>query len=874
MKENRKKNPPVIAERLLRILTRAESRSYFLGDMEETFNKIFRERGKMPAILWYWYQCIVPVPKYIWNKLKWSLTMYKNYLKIAFRNLNSNKGYSFINIFGLAVGMTCFILLGLYVKYELSIDDFHENADRIYRIGHHMPGWNYRGSVEFAMTSGALAPAMREEFPEVEYSTRIGTNRSPVSYENKHFQQEGIYTDEFFLRMFSFKLLQGDRETALIEPFSIVVTEELSEKLFGSDDPVGKVIVLNNKYDFKVTGVIENPPHNSYMKFDYLYSFATRYSIADWGIDRWGTINYFTYVSLIDQSSPEEFERKLVGLVEKYHQYDSEENKDGYYLQPLRDIYLKSHLNFEMNTNSDMKYIYMFSSIALIVLFIACINYMNLATARSAKRSKEIGIRKTVGAFRIQLIKQFISESFILSAIAVLITIALVVLILPYFRTFVDRQMDFNIISNPGNLIWLIGIFLISGFMSGLYPAFLLSSFKPVNVLKGSLIKSSGRNSLKLRNILVVLQFSITVILIISAIVIQRQVSYIKYGDIGFTRENIVAVRIRDRAEFTIRQKYNTVKEQLMRNNNILDVTYSNWTPVNIGNVSNAEIEGDEGGETIVIPQINSAYIDYNYLDFFDIEIVEGRDFSRSFITDSSNSVIINEAAVRKAGIDNPIGKQFSRHDIPEGRVIGVVKDFHFTSLKLEIEPLMFIVRPNSAHLYMIKINSENTEETLKNIKSVFSRHIKNFVWEYSFLDDRFNNMYKAEQNLGTILVTFSVIAIIIASLGLIGLASYIAEQSTKEIGIRKTLGASLSGLIMHQSREFLLLVLISNMIAWPIGYFLMKSWLEEFVYKAEFDLGIFLLSGAVALLFALLTVSYQSVKAAIANPVDSLRYE
>ncbi len=801
--------------------------------------------------------------------------MFKNYFKIALRNLYKHKGFSLINIFGLAVGITCFILIMLYIKYELSFDSFHKNSERIYRVALHLPGWNYRGSTEFSKTTGALAPALMADFPEVIYATRINGASGAISYKKNSFNEEGIYADENFFNVFSYPLIIGDEETALKDPFSILITEKLAKKYFGDEDPIGKIIRYDFNYDFKVTGVLKEIPGNSFLKFDFVYSFASISSMGTTNINNWNVINYETHILLDKNVNYKEFEKKLISLVEKHHSYNSEESKLGYYLQPVKSIHLHSNLNFEVSTNSNIKYIYLFSSIAILILLIACINYVNSATARAAKRFKEIGIRKTIGAHRIQLIKQFLGESFIITFIALNISLLFSNLLLPAFGSFVKRNIEFDVLADPNSLIGLLGVFIVVGIVSGIYPAFLLSSYQPISAVKNNVLSGSGRKPVKLRNMLVLLQFCITVILVVFTIVIQKQLYYIKFKDTGFDRENIVVV---DMSYRDLRSKFKVIKDDLLKNPNILGASFSNYTPVRISNVSDATIAGDENSEPIVIPQVNCAFLDYDFIDVNGLKIINGRNFSRDFSSDGQEGVIINETAARLAGITDPLGKKFTRSiwggENFNGRVIGVVKDFHFTSLKLNIEPVMFLLRPENGNKFLIKLSSNDIKGSLEFINSTLQQHSTNFVFDYYFLDDAFNNLYEAEQRLGTILFIFSIIAILIASLGLVSLISYITEQSTKEIGIRKTLGASVASILVHISKDFFILVLISNIISWPLGYYFVNKWLQEFAYRIDVKPGIFLLSGFITLTFAVVAVSYQSIKAARANPVDSLRYE
>ena len=467
--------------------------------------------------------------------------------------------------------------------------------------------------------------------------------------------------------------------------------------------------------------------------------------------------------------------------------------------------------------------------------------------------------------------KQFLGESVLLTFMSLIISLILVILVIPYFSSFVSRDINAAMLINWKNIVSLSGVFLAVGLFSGSYPAYFLSSIKTVNVLK-STFKSSGRNFLSLRNILVVFQFCMSIVLILSAVIIQKQLMFIKYTDTGFNRENIIKISVFRDAESWRNNR--VIKEELLRNPSIKGVSLCSRTPVSIGNVSNAGIETDNEGEMITIPKLNCSYVDYDYIDLFDIKILQGRNFSPAFPTDGEHAAIVNETLIKEVGLKNPIGKKISRGDIEDGRIIGVVKDFHFVSFKDKIEPVMFLFRPDDAYLFSVKISPVNLEQTLNFIELTFKKHSKNFIFEYDFLDDTFNNLYKAEQKLGTILVTFTIITVIIAALGLFGLISYVADRRTKEIGIRKVMGASVSRIITLMVKEFFILVLISSFIALPFAFFMMSKWLEDFVYRTSINAWVLLMSASIALIVALITVSYQSVKAARANPVDSLRNE
>jgi len=796
--------------------------------------------------------------------------MLRNYLKIAIRNMKRQKAYAFINTFGLGVGLTCFFLLMIYVHYELSYEKFHANSHRIFRVAVHLPSWNYKGSMDFCLTTAPLAPALEDTYPEVVAATHLRRDSGPLSYGDKKFREQFIYGDTKLFDVFTYPMIKGEPKTALTEPYSVILSRRLAEKFFGETDPIGKVVRLGGETDLRITGVAENAPSNSHIQFDCIISFATLEVSRKQEMQNWGSINYCTYVLLGDGSRPEELEAKFPAIVEQHHNYNSGETKPYYFLQPLTSIHLHSHLNFEISDNSDIKIIYLMISIACLILAIACINYMNLATARASQRNKEIGIRKTIGAKRPQLIVQFMGESMTYALIAVFLSLVLVFFLLPVFSAFARIPVTFSSqFTLPGTL-FLGCVYLLVGFVSGVYPAFLLASFRPADVMKNTVWQGRSKRSFNLRNVLVVFQFCISVALILSAWVIQKQLHYIKYTDVGYEREQIVELPI---WEDGLREQAENIKSELMRDPRILGASVHSRGPLNLGNVGPADIEGDNG-EMEQVGQIYCCYIDYDFLDLYGIEILEGRQFEPEFATDRENAVIVNQTTIDTMGLTRPIGKKFSRGDIQDGCIIGVARDFHFSSFRMEIEPMFFLLRPERAYLFSIKIAPGDVGNTLAYIRDTFHRFDSSFLFDYRFLDESFDAMYQAELRLGTILVFFSFIAVILTLLGLIGLIFFVLEKKTKEIGIRKVLGASVFSIVRLLNRELVLLVCIANMIALPIAYVIVRKWLEAFVYRIDLTLWPFVFSGSIVLLTVAVTVSLQSIRSARANPADSLRYE
>ncbi len=808
--------------------------------------------------------------------------MWKNHFKIAFRNLGKHKGYSFINIAGLAIGIACCLLIVLLVRDELSFDRFHENKNQIYRVIVQQLGKFYMGTDYLAVTPAPLASALKEEFPEVILATRIEqSNNVIVSTKNKRFYEDGfLWADNHFLDVFSFPFLRGDQSKALSEPYSLVISEQMAHKYFGDEDPMGKIVALSNRYDFIVTGIMKDVPQNSHLQFDFLAPLITLKSIRrqeDY-LERWGNYSYYTYILLPVDYSPKDLEKKFPAFVEKYtgerlsrmRERDSTVQASRFFLQPLKRIHLYSHINFEIYPNCDIKQIYLLSTLALVILLIACINYMNLGTARSAIRAKEVGMRKVIGAQRRQLIRQFIGESVFFSFIAILLAAVLVEFLLPVFNSLVSKNIRLHFFHDWEFFIGLIGIALVVGIISGSYPAFFLSSFQPVTVLKGT-IKAEAKGSI-LRRMLVIFQFAASIVLVISTVMIYSQIEYIKNKKLGFSREQVVVLPVRDRE---LRENHEPFKQDLIQNPAVIGYTASTWLPNNIRtNQGDTIWEGMEEGADL---QVYLLEADHDFIDFFEIELVEGRNFSREFPTDSQ-TYILNEAARKIFGWEKALGKRFGfrRWTGTEetGPVIGVVKDFHFLSLHQEIQPLVIRLTEDLAPYLSLKISTENIPRTIGFLNEKWKKFAPNTPFEYFFLDDDFEKMYRSEMRQGKIFMAFTVLAVFIACLGLFGLASFTSEQRTKEIGVRKVLGASVSSIVVLLSKEFSKWVMIASLIAWPVAYYTVSQWLQSFAYRISIGIWIFLLSTLLALFLAMITVSFKAVKAAIANPVEALRYE
>jgi len=865
MKDKLKK-PPKIADWILKKVLSGEEYLEKSGDIDEVYNSLVKETGIFKARLWYWQQVFLAIPVIISNSICWSFAMFGNYIKMTLRMLRKNKIYSLINISGLTIGMTCCILILLYIQYELSYDKYHENAGDIYRIHSEVTGLKRAGSNRSTTSPGLLAAALVNDFPEVINAARILRNERTISYNNAVFFEKNLFhVDQEFLNILTFPLVSGDSETALKDPFSILITEKMAEKYFGNDSPFGKTLFVNNQYSYKITGILKNPPRNSHFQFDFLASINTLPAEGDYNIFNWESTNYIrTYIQLQKEFNPDNLEKKLLAFVRKHH---GEDTRWKFHLQPLTGIHLHSNVRNEIEANGDIKYIYIFSAAAFLIMLIACFNYMNLSTAHSANRLKEIGIRKVVGAERNQIIAQFIGESMIFALVALFVSVIMVKLLLPGFNSLVERDLNFTLFSDGKLALRLLGLVIPVGFISGSYPAFFLSTFHPVNIIKGTLkLKSKS----VFRNSLVVFQFAISIVLIISTLVVYKQLLFIQNQSLGFNKENIVVVSIQDQ---DLKNDYEPLINELKSNPGIPGASLSTHLPHGISSHTGAmQWEGQTKGE---ISSFYELWVDNDFLDFYGIELAEGRNFSKEFPADVENAYIINQTAVRTLELVNPVGQKFGNE--MEGEIIGVVKDFHHWSFHLNIEPIVFMHiagRTYPEYYLSIKLNTNEVSETIAYIDNKFKKYSPNFPFTYSFLDEGINRMYTNENKLKQLFNYFSLIAIFIAGLGLFGLVTFTVKGRTKEIGIRKVLGATVSNVVFRLSGEFIKWVLIANLIAWPVGYFIMSRWLQGFAYKINIGITVFVLSALLAFLIAFLTIGFQAVKAARANPVESLKYE
>jgi putative ABC transport system permease protein len=807
--------------------------------------------------------------------------MLKNYIKTAIRNLLKRKGYSLINIIGLAIGMASCLIILMFVSDELNYDAFNEKADRIYRVA---GSFFYGGrSFDIAVAPAPMAQVLIDDFPEVENAVRFRQRgRYIFRYgENSYREMSVSYVDPSFFDIFSIPLIKGNPDTALNDPNTLILSRNTAQKYFGDEDPVGKTLRLNDRSDYMVTGVFEEIPGNSHFHFDVFVSMT---SLDESKAKFWMSQNFQTYILLREGADPAALEAKFPDMLVKYMgpqieafmgksmEKLAEENelKGEFYLQPLQDIHLHSDLIAEMEPTSDVKYVYIFMAVGLFILIIASINYMNLSTARSAGRAREVGIRKVLGSFRSQLIRQFLTESMMLSLVSLVLALGLVRLALPFFNGLSGKALTMAHLGYPAMVVALVSVAIFVGILAGSYSAFFISAFQPVNVLKGQL--KSGVKTGWLRSGLVVFQFAASIILIIGTFVVYNQLHYIQNKKLGYEKEQVILLS----NTYLLGDQAETFKNQMLAYPQIVNASISDYLPVpSNDNISAVLPEGEMDSKKATSMQ--NWIVDYDYISTLGMKIVAGRDFSREFSTDTK-ATIINQAAAKQFDWAQPVGRKIGRiisnkGDIELYEVIGVVEDFHFETLKETIGPLVMFLGNSNSNI-SFRVATEDIAGTIGLLQKEWKKFLPYQPFEYSFLDERFADMYESEQRIGRIFGVFAGFAIFIGCLGLFGLAAFTAEQRTKEIGIRKVLGATSPNIIQLMTREFVILIAVANVIAWPVAFWVMKGWLKDFSYRVSLNVWVFVGAGLLTLMIALLTVSYQAVKAALSDPATSLRYE
>lgn len=871
----KKKSPPALASWILFRLLDEEIRYSALGDFEEIFTLKAEQKGRIAALIYYWMQIVVILPSFIKTQTGWRIEMIKNYLKVTARILRNQRSFSLINILGLGIGMACCLLILLYVQDELSYDRYHEKAGRIYRF----VSYSTRGDMTFQW-AGAPPPAaqaFKDELPEVEDAVRFRTEGpAKVTYGTVSFREDKIaYCDPSLFNVFTFPLIEGNPATALSLPNTIIISEKASRKIFGEANAVGQVLKLEDYPDLKITGVFKDIPQNSHFHFDFIVAMSSLDESRD---PTWLNLNFQTYVLLHKGADVRQVESKLRALIksksapqikastgksidELYAQLGIKEMS---YFQPLTAIHLHSGSLLGFEPNGDIKYVYILSSIALFILIIACVNFTNLSTARSSGRAKEVGLRKVMGSYRIDLVKQFLSESTILSFISLIAGILIVWAVLPAFNQLSGKNLAGKDLGSGTMLGAFAGIALVTGLLAGCYPAFIISAFHPVTVLRGR-FKASLKAG-PFRRGLIIFQFIASIVLIIATLVIFNQLRFIQNKKIGFNKEQVLVVN----NTFALENQIHAFKNEMLKDPNIIRATVSSYLPVPSSRLRESVKAGDDTSDKPA-PPLAVFPVDHDYIDTLEMKIIEGRNFAREYQTDR-DAAVINQAAVKHFGWDNPLGRtlKFNRKTF---NVIGVVEDYHFESLRNQIKPVVLYLGDSTGRI-SFRIKTENIAGTIEAIKRKWKEFLPHEPFDYAFFDDKFFSLYQAELMMGKVFGVFSGLAIFVASLGLFGLAAFTAEKKSKEIGIRKVLGATVPQILNMLTREFMILVGISNLIAWPIGYYLMSRWLQGFAYRVSFGLGIFILSGFITVFISVLAISIQALKAATSDPVKALRYE
>lgn len=865
-------HPPKWAERFLEWFCREDLREAVRGDLEELFIRNHKKYGNRKASwLFIWHVILFFQPFAIKKNSSYTApnhyAMFRNYMKVAWRNMAKQKLYSTINILGLAVGMAAFILIFLYIQHELSYDKFYLKSDRIYRVFMQQPGNQYLGSDYFALTPAPLASTLIREVPEVSVATSVRRLTALITKDQKHIYERGLLADENFFEVFSHSLIEGTPENALKLKESIILTESAASRLFGAESPLNQSVILQNKDTYLVTGVIADPPANSSFQYDYITSILSypQYE-QDMKRETWNSNSFYTFFVLSENSTTQYLLPKLMEIHDKYVDYG--ENfpfESSYHLQALRDIHLETKLNFDIGLRGNPRYIKLFVLIAILVLFIACVNYINLAIARAIKRTNEVGLRKVIGAKRSQIFTQFLGESILISFLALLLALGLAYFLVPIFGQFMDRDIELDLLSNQYVLPGLVLLALLTGIFSGAYPALIVSALQPNSIFKGN--RSSFFSGKRLQRFLTVFQYSLSIVLIISSLMIYQQFRFIQDKDLGYNTEHVITVPVMDS---DLRANFDNLKEQWLANPKIMAVSASIALPTYIDSQSLINKLNQKDEQEILIYRES---VDYDYLNVFGVELIAGRFFSRDFVSDSGENFVLNETAVKALGWtpEEAVGKQFFRNG--PANIIGVVKDFHMHSMHMKIQPFMMRLRKDYFSFISVKVRPENLNETINFLEQSY-RGYTPYPFEYQFLEERFARLYKTDFKLGQLLGFFTALSILIASMGLFGLAAFMGKQRAKEIGIRKVLGASVSKIVSMLSMDFVRLFLIGFIIAIPISWYAMDQWLQGFAYRIPIQWWVFLTGGFMALLIALFTVSTQSFKAATTNPMESIKEE
>ncbi len=854
--------PPKFAAWILEKINGGARSLSFIGDLYEIFRETAIESGLLKARLWYWKQILNSLNSLFKNTFMGSFIMLKNYLKIALRNLLKGKFYSTINITGLSIGISACIIAILFIRDEFSIDDFHVNGSNIYRVSNEFSGPTgkiYRTT----RTRLNMADDLVENYPEVINSARVFEDYGVLSSDEKRFNDYIFFVDASFFELFTFPLIQGDPGTIMSEPNGAIISESLSEKFFGDKDPIGKTLTLEMKHTFVIKGIMKDSPPNS--RIDYNMFVPISYLRNVIPEERYESTDVVTYLLLAEFASHENLKSTIQDFV--IRKYGEKFARRKYTIQNIKDLYLNSYLDREIGKSSDIKYTYIYSTLALIILLIASINFINLSTARGIKRSQEIGLRKVVGARKKQLVWQFLGESVLTSFFAVFISVALIHQFLPWFNSYTGKELSFRLFLDWQITAGMIILALISGLVSGIYPALIVSRYSPVTTLKS---QGSNKNRF-LRRSLVVFQFSVSLLFIVCTFIVSDQMNYLRNKDLGFDTDNKMIFEVYD-STFN-EKRFQLLKNELMQNPDIVDMTSGFSTP-GLYNGYEMPFEIIDSGNNNKY-NMSLLWIDSEFLDFYQVKFVEGRNFNMKLAVDRKGALILNESAVKLLGLENPIGKRIKAdYEKVEGEIIGVVQDGHLGSLYDKIKPTVFQYSLDMVSSLSLSYMPGSEQELITYMNEKWNELYPGMVLNHFFMNERIERQYSDVEKTEKVYNFAALLSVLIACLGLFGLSSYNAESKIKEIGIRKVLGSSVSSIIKLMTKDFIILVLIANIFAYPTAYYIMSKWLVQFAYTAGIKPQTFFITSLITLSIALLTIIYQSFRSALANPVDSLRYE
>jgi len=803
--------------------------------------------------------------------------MIKSYFRLALKSIISQGHQSVISIAGLSVALSCSVLIILYVSYELSYDRYHKNTDLIFRILHRQPGSSgYMGKNVYAVTPGPLKAALINDIPEIRNSTKCTLKSHTLEYNSELFTEKGfLYADTDFLKIFTFNIISGDPSKALKEPFTLFISRKMAKKYFGDDDPIGKAIKADNKYVYTVSGVFENVPANSHFNFDFLTGFETFYIIRGGkeNVERWDNFSYTTYIQLSENVSPDFISDKLKDFGKKYLADIEMFEGIQWVLQPLKEIHLSGNSNFEISRNSDIKYLYLISSIGIFILLIASFNYMNMATARSYKRGREIGILKVAGSSRLSLILQFLTESVLYSFAGLLLATVIVLFILPGFSQFTERSLNFMMIFKISTLVKIILLTFLVGILAGLYPAIHLSSLSPIQLIREDFKNLDGkRKTINLRNLLVVMQYFFSMVALICTFTLLKQLNYIKTLDIGFVRDNILNIYLNDPH---LRKKPESFIAELLKNPEISDITTSTDLPYSITSAGSGSWDGKNTEARV---PVFKAGIGNNFIDFYNLKIVSGRGYSNDFPADSVNSIIISQKTKKLTGWSDLDNRRFGFNPKQLKAVIGEIQDFNFQSLHLAVEPLALLPVGSDdfpeVRYISVKVNPANFSETRLYIEKTLRESSPYYLNPVSILTDRLDSMYASDKKTGTILIFSTIIAVILTCFGQYSLSSYTTKERTKEMVIRKVMGSQPSGIMLMMAGEISKWIMVSIVFAWPVAYLLMTRWLQNFAYHIKIGAGVFICSLVITVLISIIAISYHVIQLSRVNPAERIRHE